>query len=153
LSKLWQILLQSKWSDLCFRWFLGLTFIYASTHKIANPTAFAKIVYGYGLFPGEWINLIAIVLPHIELVAGFALVLGLWRRSAALIIVGMLIAFITVISINMGRGYEFDCGCFSKSTETFFLLSGSKWATLVRDMFLLVVGLLILKIQKSYNNV
>lgn len=147
LSNLRQVLPKNRWTRSGFRWLLGLTFIYASIHKIADPAAFAEIVYGYGLFPDQLINLIAISLPFVELLAGLALVFGPWRRSAALIIVGMLIAFISIISINLARGYEFDCGCFSESAEAVFLISGSPWVTLLRDIFLLVVGIFILMIN------
>ncbi|MCK5837507.1 MAG: DoxX family membrane protein, partial [Desulfobacula sp.] len=61
---------------------LGMTFIYASYHKIENPAGFAGILYGYGVFPGASINLIAMTLPFIELVAGFSLIMGLYPRSA-----------------------------------------------------------------------
>ena len=39
------------WVELAGRWFLGITFIYACSHKILAPDYFAKIVYGYYLFP------------------------------------------------------------------------------------------------------
>ena len=37
--------------ELAVRLILGVTFIYASYHKILAPAEFAKVVYGYGLFP------------------------------------------------------------------------------------------------------
>ena len=58
-------ILQNSWIELAARWILGLTFIYASYSKILAPADFAKIVYGYNLFPNGAINLIAIVLPFI----------------------------------------------------------------------------------------
>lgn len=131
-------ILQNSWIELAARWILGLTFIYASYHKILAPADFAKIVYGYDLFPNEAINLIAIVLPFIELNAGLALILGLYPRSAALIITGMLVAFIIVLSINLIRGHEFDCGCFSTKEAGAF---SSAESTLVRDIIYLILGL------------
>ena len=131
-------ILQNSWIELAARWILGLTFIYASYHKILAPADFAKIVYGYELFPNGAINLIAIVLPFIELIAGLSLILGLYPRSAALIINGMLVAFIIVLSINLIRGHEFDCGCFSAQEAGAFSSAGS---TLVRDIIYLILGL------------
>ncbi len=95
------------------RWILGLIFVYASYHKIINPPHFAKIIYGYYLFPALSINLLAIILPFLELFCGAALILGIYPRSAVLILNVMLFAFITAITINLIRGHEFDCGCFS----------------------------------------
>ena len=66
----------SGWIELLVRWFLGVIFVYASHYKILAPADFAKIVYGYDLFPGELINLIAIIVPFIELIVGLALIAG-----------------------------------------------------------------------------
>ncbi len=107
------MILDNSWIELAARSILGVTFIYASYHKIVSPGDFAKIVYGYDLFPGVFINLIAIILPFLELLSGLALVLGIYPRSAALIVNGMLLAFIIALSINLIRGHDFDCGCFS----------------------------------------
>lgn len=133
--------LHNSWVEFIIRWCLGLIFIYASFHKIADPAGFAKIIYGYSLFPGEIINLLAIVLPFIELVAGIALVSGFWPRSAAIIINGMLAAFMIAIAINLIRGHEFDCGCFSPGSNG-QLLTGEQ--LLVRDIVWFSLGLFII---------
>ena len=123
------------WIEVVFRWILGITFIYASYYKILSPTDFAKMVYGYNLFPEVLINLIAIFLPFIELISGLSLLLGIYPRSAALIINGLLLAFIILLTINIIRGHEFDCGCFS-AKET-----GSPRMMVVRDMIYIIMGL------------
>ena len=105
--------LDNGWLEMAARWFLGLTFIYASYHKIIAPADFAKVIYGYDLFPGAVINLLAIFLPFLELIAGMALILGIYPRSAVLIINVLVIGFIVVLSVNFIRGHEFDCGCFA----------------------------------------
>ena len=131
-------LLQNSWLELAARWILGLTFIYASYNKILFPADFAKIIYGYDLFPDALINLIAIILPFLELVAALALIIGVYPRSAVSIINVLLVAFIILLSINLIRGHEFDCGCFATSN------SGSTSATeitLIRDFIYLALGI------------
>ena len=128
-------LFNNGWIEVVFRWVLGITFIYASYYKILSPTDFAKMVYGYNLFPEVLINLIAIFLPFIELISGLSLLLGVYPRSAALIINGLLLAFIILLTINIIRGHEFDCGCFS-AKET-----GSPRMMVVRDMIYIIMGL------------
>jgi uncharacterized membrane protein YphA (DoxX/SURF4 family) len=56
--------------------------------------------------------------PFLELVAGLALIIGFYPRSAALMVNAMLLVFITALSINLIRGHEFDCGCFSIDSGT-----------------------------------
>lgn len=126
------------WLDLVFRWLLGGLFILASAHKIMDPAAFAKIVYGYDLFPAATINLIAILLPYIELTAGLALATGVYPRAAAVILSGLLLGFIVAIGINAARGHVFDCGCFA-SGEAALWQQSPAWM-LARNAFLLIVG-------------
>jgi hypothetical protein len=128
------------------RWFLGVTFFYSAYHKIADPAAFAKIIYGYKLFPAVSVNLIAIVLPFLELFSALALFMGVYPRSAALIIKGMLLGFIFAISVNLIRGVKFDCGCFSLG-ETGHTSSAVQ--LLVRDIFYFMLGLHLLFYQKK----
>ena len=141
LSNLRNSIGNNSWVELAARWILGLTFIYASFHKILSPADFAKIVYGYGLFPEIFINLIAIVIPYLELIAGLALIIGFYPRSAAVIINGLLLAFIVVLAINLVRGHEFDCGCFSANQSGY---SSSPKVTLLRDIIYFILGLQII---------
>lgn len=124
----------NSWIEIAFRWILGITFIYASYYKIMSPADFAKIIYGYNLFPEVLINLIAVILPFVELISGLSLLLGIYPRSAALIINGLLLAFIFILTINIIRGHEFDCGCFS-AEET-----GSPKMMIVRDVIYFIMG-------------
>lgn len=132
-----QYIINNRWLELAARWILGLTFIYASFHKIAAPAEFARIVYGYDLFPAVFINLIAIIIPFLELVTGSALIIGFYPRSAAIIVNALLTAYIIALTINLIRGHEFDCGCFAagQSGHT----ESPQW-TLVRDIIYFVLG-------------
>ena len=138
MNKLLKRILQNSWLELASRWILALTFIYASYSKILAPADFAKVIYGYGLFPAAIINLIAIIIPFLELVTGFALILGIYTRSAALIVNSLLAAFVILISINLIRGHEFNCGCFALQ------ISGNQLspsATILRDLIFLMLGM------------
>ncbi|SDT98134.1 MauE/DoxX family redox-associated membrane protein [Desulfobacula phenolica] len=121
---------------------LGITFIVASYHKIEDPAGFAGIIYGYAVFPGAIINLLAIAIPFLELVAGFSLILGVYPRSALLIMNLLLSGFILIIGFNLLRGHQFDCGCFSFSGQS---NTASNVSLLVRDVFLLGAGIYLWK--------
>lgn len=116
---------------------LGLTFIFASYHKIIDPAKFAKVIYGYAIFPDFAINVLAIIIPFIELVAGIALILRIYTKSALSIINMLLISFILVIAFNLLRGHEFECGCFSFGDDN---LASSAVSLLIRDILLLTAG-------------
>ena len=144
--KLLQGIVQNRWLELAARWILGLTFIYASYNKILFPADFAKIIYGYDLFPHALINLIAIILPFLELVAALALILGVYPRSAVSIVNVLLVTFIVLLSINLIRGHEFDCGCFAVDNSG---SAAATQATLVRDFVYLALGLQVLCYRRT----
>ncbi|MBW1894794.1 MAG: DoxX family membrane protein [Deltaproteobacteria bacterium] len=127
--------------ELTVRFVLGGIFIFASIDKIIAPAHFAKIIYGYYLFPECSINLIAIVLPYLELFSGIALVLGIYPRSAVIILGSLLLFFCIAISINLVRGVEFDCGCFSFDEPGYFF---SAKQLLFRDILLFIFSIYLL---------
>ena len=126
------------WVEILARWILGFTFIYASYHKILEPAEFARIIYGYDLFPAAIINLSAIIVPFVELTAGIFLILGIFPRSAVLTINAMLVVFIVLLSINLIRGHAFDCGCFALQLSR---NEPSKVSVIARDIVFLFVGM------------
>jgi hypothetical protein len=108
-----------------------------------SPDQFAVIVYGYDVFPPQIINVLAVVVPFVELVCGITLITGLLKRSGLLIINAMLLGFIFLISFNLIRGHEFDCGCFSLG-ETKGVWS-SIWL-LSRDLVMLGAGIYLFRL-------
>jgi putative oxidoreductase len=101
---------------------LGATFVYASYDKIWNLADFARIVYHYRLVgPSQLLppllpNLLAFTLPWVEALAGLLLLVGLWRREAALLTGGLLVVFVVAVGLALARGIDLEnCGCFSVS--------------------------------------
>ena len=80
-------ILSSRPLQVLARLVLGGIFIYASLDKIAQPLEFAKIIKNYQILPDFLITLPALMLPWLEFLAGFCLVAGLWKRSAAYAVV------------------------------------------------------------------
>lgn len=91
---------------------LGAIFIAAALPKLLDPPSFAHMIYNYRIVPGGLVNLVALVLPWCELLAGLGLVLGLLRGGSALLVTGFLLVFIAGISVNLLRGNPIVCGCF-----------------------------------------
>jgi uncharacterized membrane protein YphA (DoxX/SURF4 family) len=121
---------------------LGAVFVAAAIPKILDPPAFAHMIYNYRLLPGGLINGLALVMPWIELCVGLALVLGVWKREAALVAGALLVVFLVAIGWNLVRGHAIDCGCFDvrsagKSREE--LLTDMRWV-LLRDGGLLILA-------------
>ncbi len=139
------------WIELLLRWSVGLAFVLASLHKIAHPADFAQIVYSYQLFPAYTINLIAIVMPFVELVTGLALLAGVYPRAAASIVNGLLVTFMFIIAVNLMRGHDFDCGCFPTFISR--LYTDSPVNMLIRNAILLACSLPVMLYRRRRRGV
>ncbi|MBV8519389.1 MAG: DoxX family membrane protein [Acidobacteria bacterium] len=111
----WRERLTHPWLTIRVQLALGAIFVVAALPKIADPPAFAHMIYNYRILPGGFINLAAITMPWVELFAGLALILGVWTRAARWIITALLVTFMVAITINLARGNAIDCGCFDVS--------------------------------------
>ena len=77
---------------------LGVVLIYASIDKIIHPDAFAKLIGNYNVLPFGLENVVAIILPTLELIVGCCLILGIMLDGSAIITAGMMIVFIFALS-------------------------------------------------------
>ena len=64
---------------------LGVVLIYASIDKIIHPEAFAKLIGNYNVLPFGLENVVAIILPTLELIVGCCLILGIMLDGSAII--------------------------------------------------------------------
>jgi hypothetical protein len=138
----------NRWIELACRLLLGGVFVYASLDKILHPTQFAKVVYNYQMLPLPLSNLLAMILPWLELFAGLALIIGVLLAESALLLSGLLAVFIFALSLNLYRGIDVDCGCLS--------LSGGRSIgilTVVEDVCLLLAALVVFRRSVSEEGV
>lgn len=108
-------LLAHPWLTVRVQIALGVIFVAAALPKIVDPPAFAHMIYNYRLVPGALVNFMALFMPWLELLAGLALIFGIWKTAARNLIAAMLVIFIVAIGINLARGNAIDCGCFDVS--------------------------------------
>ena len=92
---------------------LSAAFILAALPKIQDPAAFAISVEGYRVVTANLAMWIALVLPWLELVAGFGLLIPQIKRGSNLIIALLLVVFIALHASAWARGLDINCGCFN----------------------------------------
>lgn len=112
---------------------LGGLFVYAAWGKIQDPAVFANSVASYRFLPLVLVNLFALVLPMLELLAGLALLTTKWPRESALVVLGMLGMFLVGLVQAQCRGLNISCGCFGEAED-----GGSIGAAIIRDVLLFV---------------
>ncbi len=133
--------LTHPWLTIRVQLALGAIFIVAAIPKIADPPSFAHMIYNYRIVPGPMVNIMALLMPWMEILAGLALVLGIWKRGTRALIGVLLVVFILAILINLARGNAIDCGCFnvSEAGKTFEQRLSSMWWDVLRDLGMLAM--------------
>ncbi|MCK9243919.1 MAG: DoxX family membrane protein [Candidatus Marinimicrobia bacterium] len=132
-SKFWE------WIEFVIRLALGFLFIYAAIDKIIQPEKFAVVIYNYRVLPFEFVNIVAIIVPWLEVAIGITLILGIWLETAAFLLSVLSIGFIMLIISAIARGLNIECGCFTLS-ESGSLVS---WKRVIEDILILAGGLFI----------
>lgn len=133
----------NRYVILSIRVLLGVVFIWASIDKIAHPGGFAEAIYNYRMLPYWAINLMAIVMPWLEMICGIFLILGILWRGAAFMLGVLLAVFIVALSSALIRGLDISCGCFTVDGEEAIALD-----LLIRDI-LMFLGALIIVINRK----
>tara|TARA_Y100000590_G_scaffold469527_1_gene657535 strand:+ start:3960 stop:4421 length:462 start_codon:yes stop_codon:yes gene_type:complete len=100
-----------------FRIILGIIFIYASYDKILDPAGFSKNIHNFHITPIAIENIIALVLPWLELIIGIFLIFGLFLDGTINITISLLIFFIIILSQAVFRGIDVHCGCFKTEAD------------------------------------
>jgi uncharacterized membrane protein YphA (DoxX/SURF4 family) len=131
--------------SLAVRIYLGVIFLSACYHKILHPYNFALDIATYDILPLKLVNLMAITLPWIELLAGLLVIAGFESRTGALAMAGMMALFCIAISIALSKGLNMGCGCFASSEAE----AAISWKTLVRDTGWLLLCLYVLVFDKK----
>lgn len=133
-------ILSNKYALLLSRVLLGTVFIVASIDKIASPAVFAVSVEAYRLLPLWPINILALVIPWLELICGLFLLAGVYLRGSSTVIAALLAVFIVGISSAILRRLTIDCGCFGAGVT-----SPVSWLRVAEDagLFVLAVHLFV----------
>jgi uncharacterized membrane protein YphA (DoxX/SURF4 family) len=114
---------------------LGLVFLYAGYAKLRQPWyVFAGMIDNYGVVAPSVSEMIARVLPPLEVVLGVALLAGLYRKTTSAAGVILLFPFFALMLWAYAKGMKIDCGCFGPGQ-----MLGPR--TLLRDGVLLAASL------------
>lgn len=124
---------------------LGFVFLYAGMEKIIAPQEFAVTIYNYRLLPDWAVNMLAVVLPWLEVFLAIGLITGNYVRGSSLLSSLLFLTFAVALTINLVRGLDISCGCFGRSTGNI------NWFYLVRDMSLLAMSVFTLFFDRGWS--
>lgn len=114
---------------------LGLMFLVAAWHKLADSAAFRIALIEYELLPGALVAPLSRVIPLAEILLGGSWLLASDVQSTTAIASATLLAvYALAIAVNIRRGrVHFDCGCGfgGKSDDEQYLSVGLIFRNLV----------------------
>ena len=122
------------------RWLLGSTFVASGAFKCVDPIGTAIYVekylatYSLSEFAAAS-EFIAVALMVVEFAIGLLLILGVWRRGAALLS-SLLLLFFSIITLLSATVLPIgDCGCFGDAVKL------SPWETFIKNLVLLPISI------------
>lgn len=133
-------ILSNKYFQLALRLIIGGLFLYASAGKLFNQEAFAKAIYNYKFLPDALVNVLAIVMPYMELITALFLILGIFKKGSSFLVIVMLAVFIIALTRAYVLGLDISCGCFSLETVS---KKSDILMRIIQDIFMLIGALLI----------
>lgn len=99
-----------------------------------GPLVFQLSIESFKLLPDFAPLPLAYLLPWTEVVFGAALLLGVWSRQAALMVLGIYVAFTLGLASVLLRGISVDCGCFGG----LFGESKVSWLSIARNVVFII---------------
>ena len=97
---------------------LGGVLIIAGGLKLFHMPLMADSILNYQIMPEAYVNLVAIILPPMEVLAGICLIAGLFFDGALALATLLFTAFWISVAYAMSQGYDIDCGCFGTANVT-----------------------------------
>jgi uncharacterized membrane protein YphA (DoxX/SURF4 family) len=128
---------------------LGGIFIIAGLAKITDTDSFILTIQNFKILPGYLIEITAYALPLVEISFGLTLILGVYTRFSAIVLSSLLVLFIIVISINIIRGINVNCGCFFKTLQDSGKSKLDQFLLILRDILFLFPGIIIIFLKKN----
>jgi putative oxidoreductase len=134
---------------LILRLYIGGLFIYAGISKIDNIGAFTVAIATYGIVSYSIAEIMAIVVPWVELISGIFLVAGIGAPFSAAIIAVLLALFSIAILIDLIKGVPLHCGCFrGEPARVGDVIS---WWEFARDILWFIMTLHVFFFDKSFH--
>jgi uncharacterized membrane protein YphA (DoxX/SURF4 family) len=91
---------------------LAAVFIVSGGLKALDPDQTYVAVRAYDVLPTAGVEVVATVLPWVEIALGLLLLFGVGTRVVAALSVLLLLGFIVGVTQAWARGLSIDCGCF-----------------------------------------
>jgi uncharacterized membrane protein YphA (DoxX/SURF4 family) len=94
------------------RFGLAAVWLVSGLLKAADPDQTYVAVRAYDVLPDAGVEVVAALLPWVELALGALLLVGVGTRLVAALSAVLLVVFVAGVTQAWARGLAIDCGCF-----------------------------------------
>jgi uncharacterized membrane protein YphA (DoxX/SURF4 family) len=91
---------------------LAAVWLVSGLLKAMDPDQTYVAVRAYDVLPSVGVEVVAALLPWVELALGVLLLAGVGTRLVAALSAGLLVVFVAGVTQAWARGLSIDCGCF-----------------------------------------
>lgn len=105
------------WVSLVVRVAMAVILFAAAIPKFQDIPQSIRAVRAYRLLPEEIVPFVGTMLPFFEVALGIVLLVGAFTRTAAIVWLLMMAAFLTGVIWAWSTGLNIDCGCFGGGGE------------------------------------
>lgn len=91
---------------------LAAVWLVSGTIKAIDPDQTYVAVRAYDVLPPLGVEVVAALLPWVELALGLLLLVGVGTRIVAALSAVLLLVFVAGVTQAWARGLSIDCGCF-----------------------------------------
>lgn len=96
------------------RLLLGSLLCVSGALKLLDLDHFRNIVQRFRVLPGGSASAYALLVPLLEISAGFFLVFGVFLAQASIVATGLFASFTAGVALALRRGVTSECGCFGR---------------------------------------
>jgi putative oxidoreductase len=121
------------------RLILGTLFIISGFQKLLDLKFFGLAIAEYQILPFFLIPSVALLFSLCELLCGIMLILDMFSRISASVMLCMMAIFIAAITNNVMRGLEHDCGCFEFLSRWYGLKEEIGIVPIIRDILFFIL--------------
>lgn len=127
--------------SLVARFVLSAVFLTSSAAKRNSSSTMVQSVQqlSLGLFRPKLVHAVVWLLPPFEFILALALIINVWPKVIALLVLGLLISFTVPMVINLAQGNRFPCHCFGHMSSDIGVGSLSRNSILIVMSLLLVL--------------
>jgi putative oxidoreductase len=94
------------------RFGLAALFVWTGLLKLQSPEAAQMAIFQYRLVSWEAAQLLATLIPMLELSAALGLLIPRLRLGGVVLCIGLLVVFCGALAAALARNLDISCGCF-----------------------------------------